>query len=186
MFPEVVPVEDPNRRYITPEFASWIREKAHIARWDLDVAADRESHWAPRWFSLQPYEGSSGVDGLAQSWLPPSQDSWDEDDDWRIICNPPFDDLASWFVKTWETVDLAAKLGIRLNISWVLPGDRHEQAFWQEHVEPYRDLAGGRFGYEVRSHFHEGRVNYAQPGSNGVAVGSAFFPSCLLVFRCRT
>lgn len=38
MFPEVVPAEDPNRRYTTREFMAWIKTKAGVEAWDLDTA----------------------------------------------------------------------------------------------------------------------------------------------------
>lgn len=185
MFPEVVPVDDPNRRYTTREFMAWIQKKAGVMHWDVDAAADPESMWAPRWFSVQPYEGSAGVDGLRQSWLPPLRVNdfrdgvWEYR--WRVFVNPPFDDLFSWVLKAWATVEAAH--GLPLVIAFVLPGNRHEQPFWQEMIEPYRDGRGSKFGYTIDCHFPPGRQAYAKPGSNGVAVGSADFPSCLLVWR---
>jgi hypothetical protein len=180
MFPEVVPAEDPNRRYTTAAFMQWIREKALVADWDLDVAADAESHWAPRWFSLQPYPGSAGVDGLAQSWLPtvPRRDRM-----WRIFDNPPFDDLGAWLAKTWGTIAELQAFDVEARVAMVLPGNRHEQPFWHEHVEPYRDGRAVRFGYRLELHFPEGRQAYAKPGSNGQPVGSADFPSAVLIWR---
>jgi hypothetical protein len=216
LFPEVVPAEDPNRRYTTAAFMEWIKKKAGVTEWDVDVAADAESHWAKRWFSVCPYPGSSGVNGLVQSWLPPrpppfkdtcqtrphgnydhcargdgvlcAEDECDIDDGllsrpWRIYCNPPFDDLESWIVKAWATIRAADQIGLVPRIGFVLPGNRHEQPFWQEHIEPFRDGRGRLDGYTIDLHFPPARQAYAKPGSNGVAVGSADFPSALLVFR---
>jgi len=199
LFPEVRinDVDDPNRRYTPRKFMAWIMERAGVSSWDLDVAADEESHHAPRWFSLLPYKGSAGVDGLAQSWLP----TWtwhhyraaclDAGANvaalpvWRIFDNPPFDDLAAWMQKTWATLEEAARdpRGFELRIAMVLPGNRHEQPFWQEHVEPFRDGRAARFGYRLECHFPPRRQAYAKPGSNGVPVGSADFPSAVLVWR---
>lgn len=226
MFPEVVPTEDPNRRYTTAAFIEWICAKAGVAAWDVDVAADAESHWAPRWFSLQPYPGSAGVDGLAQSWLPPPEAKIDRghgfgwrpcptclgscsvpvfDDDekfiggkacptcydhqgqvcapWCIFDNPPFDDLGAWLAKTWSTIVEANRLSIEVRCAFVLPGNRHEQPFWHEHVEPFRDGRANRFGYRLELYFPEGRQAYAKPGSRGEPIGSADFPSAVLVWR---
>lgn len=206
MFPEVVPAEDPNRRYTTREFMAWIKAKAGVDAWDLDAAADAESHHAPRWFSLQPYPGTAGVNGLAQWWLPTPawhanterrhaaiRAAWSPTDNiepfesartWRIFVNPPFDDLGSWVAKAWETtMAVSEEEALYLRIGFVLPGNRHEQPFWHEHVEPFRDGRDERFGYRLELHFPEGRQAYAKPGSNGVAVGSADFPSALLVWR---
>jgi hypothetical protein len=191
MFPEVR-LEDPNRRYTTREFMAWIMERAGVTAWDLDAAADLESHHAPRWFSLLPYPGSAGVDGLAQSWLPRCPCRGDyctdaacdwPDSVWCIFVNPPFDDLEAWVAKAWATVKEAKSLGIEVRIAFVLPGNRHEQPFWQAHVEPFRDRGSVFFGYRLDCHFPPGRQAYAKPGSNGVPVGSADFPSCLLVWR---
>jgi hypothetical protein len=186
MFPEVVPTEDPNRRYTPRAFMEWIREKAGVEAFDLDPAADDESHWAPRWYSVAPMPGSAGVDGLAQSWLPPRAwfDQWPERSLWRVFVNPPFDDLGPWTARAWEHCQRASLSDdLALRIAFVLPGNRHEQPFWQEHIEPFRDGRATRFGYRLELHFPAGRQAYAKPGSNGVAVGSADFPSALLVWR---
>lgn len=186
MFPEQR-TEDPNRRYTPREFMQWIMRKARVDGWDVDVAADAESHWAPRWYSLLPYDGSAGVDGLAQSWLPEGKvNQWrgpTREPRWRIFCNPPFDDLASWVAKAWRCCEDASALKRDMVIAFVLPGNRHEQPFWQEDVEPFRDGRNRRGDYTIDCHFPPGRQAYAKPGSNGVAVGSADFPSCLLVWR---
>lgn len=179
LFPEAR-TEDPNRRYTTREFMEWIKAKADVDAWDLDAAADLESHHAQRWFSLLPYQGSAGVDGLAQSWLPPSDFVWEP---WAIFCNPPFDDLEAWVAKAWATLKEAEANDHVVLIAFVLPGNRHEQPFWQEHVEPFRDGRATRFGYRLECHFPPGRQAYAKPGSNGAPVGSADFPSALLVWR---
>lgn len=186
MFPEIVSAEDPNRRYTTSAFMEWIKGKAGVDRWDVDVAADAESHWAPRWFSLQAYPGSAGVDGLAQSWLPPGFQSPQRHSPtwcWNIFDNPPFDDLGAWLAKTWETIKEANEVGVELRIAFVLPGNRHEQPFWHEHVEPFRDGRATRFGYRLELHFPEGRQAYAKPGSRGQPIGSADFPSAVLIWR---
>lgn len=191
MFPEVVPVEDPNRRYTTAAFMAWIKAKAGVSWWDVDAAADAESHWAPLWFSLQPYPGSAGVNGLVQDWL--LRDSFEpaafrqflaaHGYVMRIFVNPPFDDLGAWMAKVWETIEEASRLGVEVRIAFVLPGNRHEQPFWHEHVEPFRDGRANRSGYRLELHFPEGRQAYAKPGSNGVAIGSADFPSAVLIWR---
>lgn len=190
-FPDTVapvhPNDDKNRRYTPAAFMEWIKAKARVAEFDLDPAADEESHHAPRWFSVQPYSGSAGVDGLAQSWLPHEALHWwgkpSREPSWRIFCNPPFDDLGAWVAKAWEACGAADRWDRSLIIAFVLPGNRHEQPFWQDHVEPFRDGRATRFGYRLDCHFPPGRQAYARPGSNGAPVGSADFPSCLLVWR---
>jgi len=188
MFPETkaapIPAEDNNRRYTPRAFMDWIRGKAGVDAFDLDPAADEESHHAPRWFSVAPMLESAGVDGLAQSWAPPSDwRGWFNGGTWRVFVNPPFDDLGAWVAKSWAACELAESSALKIRIAFVLPGNRHEQPFWQEHVEPFRDGRATRFGYRLECHFPPGRQAYAKPGSNGVPVGSADFPSCLLVWR---
>jgi hypothetical protein len=185
MFPETR-TEDPNRRYTTREFMTWIKQRAGVDAWDLDAAADAESHHAPRWFSLLPYQGSAGVDGLVQSWRRPLHERMLEryrKKLWRIFVNPPFDDLGAWVAKAWEEWAEARFFGEDWVIALVLPGNRHEQPFWQEHIEPFRDGRLERFSCRLECHFPPGRQAYAKPGSNGVPVGSADFPSALLVWR---
>lgn len=201
MFPETkaapIPAEDNNRRYTPRAFMSWIKRVAGVEAWDLDAAADDESHHAPRWFSVADMPGSAGVDGLAQPWAPTrtwramrslmldSGANIHELPAWRIFCNPPFDDLGSWAAKVWVTLAEAERdpQGVEYRIAFVLPGNRHEQPFWQELIEPFRDGRAVRFGYRLECHFPPGRPAYAKPGSNGQPVGSADFPSCLLVWR---
>lgn len=187
MFPETkaapVPAEDQNRRYTPRAFMEWIRAKAGVEAFDLDPAADEESHHAPRWFSVAPMAGSAGVDGLAQAWSPPSESrAWFEES-WCVFVNPPFDDLEAWVAKAWAEIEDVNQYGLEMRIAFVLPGNRHEQPFWQEHIEPFRDGRATRYGYRLDCHFPPGRKAYAKPGSNGVPVGSADFPSCLLVWR---
>lgn len=186
MFPGEARAEDPNRRYTTRKFMAWIQAKAGVDRWDLDAAADAESHHAPRWFSLLPYPGSAGVDGLAQSWLPPLD--WRPtvmEPFWRIFVNPPFDDLGAWVGKAWSSLEIFnhASPSVSARVAMVLPGNRQEQPFWQEHVEPFRDGRAVRHGYRLESHFPPGRQAYAKPGSNRLPVGSAQWPSAVLVWR---
>lgn len=201
MFPETVaplpPEDDNNRRYTPASFMEWIRAKAGVEAFDLDPAADAESHWAPRWFSVQPYAGSAGVNGLEQDWLPTiwpplsraergselAEELLMEIVGWCIFVNPPFDDLGAWIEKAWATCARAYALRVPVRIAFVLPGNRHEQPFWQRDIEPFRDGRAERFGYRLECHFPPGRVAYAKPGSNGQPVGSADFPSCLLVWR---
>jgi phage N-6-adenine-methyltransferase len=59
-------------------------------------------------------------DGLKRSWKGE-----------RVWCNPPYSDLAPWVQKARES---DAELVVML-----VPANRTEQRWWQDHVEPYRD-----------------------------------------------
>lgn len=82
MFPEVRIDTglDQDRRYTTRETMDLCKQLAHVEAWDLDVAADEESHWAPRWFGIE-------TDGLRQPWTG------------NVWCNPPYSDIAPWVVE---------------------------------------------------------------------------------------
>ena len=194
LFPEVkVDKEaDPNRRYTTREFMAWCREKARFPHpWDVDVAADLESHWSERWFCAPgdfvsaPY--ATAIDGLAQPWLKPDFSAFDQHrHPWGIWCNPPFDDLEAWVAKAWVTMAVAERERRRVVIAMVMPANRPEQPFWQDHVEPYRDGPSRWFECKARltTHYPPGRVKYGHPGNrDAIGVGSADFASVLLVFR---
>ena len=76
MLPEVVvPKVDENRRYTTRVFMHFIKRVAGVTTWDLDAAADQESHHAERWFAApgDVAPGAAAFDGLKQSWLPPPE-----------------------------------------------------------------------------------------------------------------
>lgn len=163
MFPEtrVDPGLDLDRRYTTRETMDLCVRLAGVDGWDLDVAADEESHWAPRWFGVE-------VDGLRQPWAG------------RVWCNPPYSEVGHWVVKACEEFERVRGPQV---IAMLLPCNRTEQAWWQELVEPYRD---GRdlpvFG--LTTHFLPGRVKFGHPGNrDAVGVGSPPFGCVLLVWR---
>lgn len=77
----------------------------------------------------------------------------------RVWCNPPYSrvpgvsDLGSWVRKAWaewHRVDLIVML---------VPANRVEQAWWQDHVEPARDQPGS----PLRVEFLRGRLRFDQP-----------------------
>lgn len=183
LFPEarVDPTVDLDRRYTTRETMALCMKLAGVEEWDLDVAADEESHWAPRWYDVR-------ADGLSQPWKGP-----------RIWCNPPYSNLEPWLRRVWEAfttewfdIDVVAML---------LPASRTEQPWWQDLVEPYRDrgvldgasrrswegeatprVLGGDI--ELTSHFLPGRIKFGHPGNrDAVGVGSPPFGCVLLVWR---
>lgn len=165
-FPEarVDPTEDPNRRYTTRTTMDWCMKKADVDGWDLDVAADDESHWADRWYGIQQ-------NGLKQPW-----------NGRRVWCNPPFDDIEAWISMAWsewETQTWGVGLEIE-KLAMLLPANRTEQPWWQDHVEPFRD--DNYPVQELRTFFLPGRTSYAHPGNPKGPTGSPPFASVLLVW----
>lgn len=195
----------------------------------------------------------SGVDSLAQSWLPPAPlNEWrdarlevDEDGDcvrcglsvgddqhlcppgfsmpgrenrWRIFNNPPFDAIGPRIEKVWKTIEQSCDTWrcakcecafiaespkhcisgncdgwlvrpLALVVAMVMPGNRGEQPFWQEHVEPYLEghEKAGRYGYALTVHHPPGRQAYGYPG-NPLGIGSAAstpWPTIVLHWRRR-
>lgn len=169
MFPEarVDPGLDLDRRYTTRETMDLCMRIAGVDGWDLDVAADEESHWAPRWYDVHQ-------DGLKQPWRG------------RVWCNPPFSDVAPWVTKAWGEMQYPA---IAHRIAMLLPCNRTEQPWWQQFVERRRD--GRNYVQDINgeqvlldTHFLPGRIPFGHPGNReAVGVGSPPFGCVLLVWR---
>lgn len=104
----------------------------------LDAAASASNAKVPHHFDLQS-------DGLNQPWAPH-----------RVWCNPPYSNLAGWLAKAHAEFAAGCQAIVLL-----LPANRTEQVWWQEHVEPYRD-APGRF---LRTEFLRRRFNFGMPGN---------------------
>ena len=64
---------DADRRYTTGTTMNLCAKLAGVDAWDVDVAADEESHWAPKWYGVEQ-------NGLVQPWFG------------RVWCNPPYSD----------------------------------------------------------------------------------------------
>jgi hypothetical protein len=173
------PVEvDKNERYTLPEDDARCRALARVSRWNLDVAACRESHLAPKYFT-------KADDGLARRWTGRA-----------VWCNPPWETLEPWVIKAW--VEMARARGAKV-IAMLLPAVRTEQPFWSKWVEPFRDgkrtrqypplvpeLAHQLRGVTLESHFLEARLQFGHPGNAAAEdVGSPPFGIVLLVFRRR-
>lgn len=131
------------------------------ARWHftLDVAASRLNKKVGRYYSIDD-------DGLAQSW------------DGRIWCNPPYSDLAGWAAKAWEEW----RSGRAELIVMYAPASRCEQAWWHDHVEPFRD----RPGSPLRTEFLKGRRRLVRPGHTEVEPNNRPpFGTVLLIWENR-
>jgi hypothetical protein len=80
------------------------------------------------------------TDGLAQDW-----------DGERVRCNPPFSSAPAWVEKAWAS---------RAVVVMLLPANRTEQPWWQQMVEPFRDLGAGGV---LRTHFLATRISFGTP-----------------------
>lgn len=162
-FPEarVDPGLDLDRRYTTRETMDLCMRLAGVDAWDLDVAADDESHWAPRWFDAQQ-------NGLDQHWSG------------RVWCNPPYSDIEPWVQKAWLSLHWPNGASVDV-VAMLLPANRTEQPWWQHLVENQRD---GRNAGMLKTYFLPGRVKFGHPGNrDAVGVGSPPFGCVLLVWR---
>lgn len=107
----------------------------------LDVAAAEHNAKCASWYSL------GGFDGLANPWFG------------RVWCNPPYSNLEPWLRKAWDAwTDDKPEVIVML-----LPANRTEQGWWQDHIEPYRDR-GAMFSIE----FMRGRQRFIMPGQTEV------------------
>jgi phage N-6-adenine-methyltransferase len=90
----------------------------------VDVAAAPHNAKCERYYTREQ-------DGLAQDWAGE-----------RVWCNPPYNasDLAAFTAKAWEEWSYGS-VGPR-SIVMLVPANRPEQAWWQDHVEPFRDRPG--------------------------------------------
>jgi phage N-6-adenine-methyltransferase len=107
------------------------------ARFGLDVAAASHNHKAPAYYTREQ-------DGLSLPWTG------------VVWCNPPYSDCGSWVRKAWTEWE-AENAAV---IAMLLPANRVEQSWWQDHVEPFRD----RPGSPLRVEFLRGRMRFDRPG----------------------
>lgn len=125
---------------------------------DLDVAASAENAKAARFYT-------AADDGLQQAW--PGV----------VWCNPPYSDISPWVRKAWDEFDA----GRATSIAMLLPANRTEQKWWQEHIEPRRDQPGACLSV----YFLAGRLRFGHPEGWQVPVkgNRPPFGCCLLVWR---
>lgn len=155
-----------DERFTLPETVEWCKNKVNVSRYDLDVAACDESHWAENYYTKEK-------DGLLHPW------------DGNAWCNPPFSDIGNWVERAWNQIG-----GVPSNvtsISMLLPACRTEQPWWQKWIEPYRDALptlGIRAEICLGSYFLPNRTKFGSPG-NPLAkdVGSPPFGCVLLVWK---
>jgi phage N-6-adenine-methyltransferase len=152
--PQQTPKDEVDDRGTTPEMFDPLNERFGFT---LDVAAAAHNAKCERYFTRED-------DGLAQSWAGE-----------RVWCNPPYSDIKSWVVKAWmEWSFTPPELIVML-----LPANRTEQGWWQEHVEPYRD----RPGSPLRVEFLRGRPRFIRPNAViGPKGDRPPFGCCLLIW----
>lgn len=112
----------------------------------LDPAANSANAKTAKFFDLES-------DGLAQSWAPH-----------RVWCNPPYSNIPAWVAKAHA--ELAAGCPV---IVMLLPANRTEQGWWQDHVEPFRDAPGSI----IRAEFLRRRFNFGIPGNEAAKFNSS-------------
>lgn len=148
------PVDEVDDRGTDPVFVSGL-EKRFGEPFTLDVAAAPHNTKCARFYTRQD-------DGLVQSWAGE-----------RVWCNPPYSNLADWLVKAW------AEHPTSRGIVMLLPANRVEQKWWQEHVEPFRD----RKGSPLRVEFLPGRMRFSRPSAVvGPKGDRPPFGCCLLIW----
>lgn len=126
-------------------------------RFTVDAAAQAHNAKLGRFWS-------PADDGLAQDWTGE-----------RVWCNPPYSSIEPWVEKAHQEALNGCPLTVML-----LPANRTEQGWWQDHVEPCRD-GRGRCGLQVE--FLRGRQRFIAAG--GAEVGPNERPPfgvCLLVW----
>lgn len=153
-----------------PAFMAQLTER--FGDFDVDVAAAPHNAKAPEFYTIDD-------DGLTQPWRG------------LVWCNPPYSDCGAWVRKAWDEwrgSDPAipqehymqhARDAAPWKIVMLLPANRTEQAWWQDHVEPYRDRPGSPLHVE----FLRGRMRFDRPGAViGPKGDRPPFGCCLLIW----
>lgn len=154
-------------------------ERRFGAPFDLDVAAAPHNAKAPTFYAIED-------DGLTRPWSG------------RVWCNPPYSDCGAWVRKAWAEwearypdtrggrmarimfKDEPELFGVEAElIVMLLPANRTEQGWWQDHVEPYRD----RPNSPLRVEFLRGRMRFDRPSAViGPKGDRPPFGCCLLIW----
>lgn len=113
----------------------WNRWNEQYGPFTLDAAASERNAKCAKFFTIVD-------DGLLQSWA--GETVW---------CNPPYTDIGPWVIKArQETL-----IGRCRRVVMLLPANRTEQRWWQNHIEPIRDR-----GIGVKTHFINGRIAFGK------------------------
>jgi phage N-6-adenine-methyltransferase len=154
-------VDEVDDRGTDPAFMATLVER--FGEFTLDVAAAEHNAKAEEYFTR-------AADGLVQPWAG------------RVWCNPPYSDCGAWVRKAWAEFDAwhlpEDERPVEL-IVMLLPANRVEQGWWQDHVEPHRD----RIGSPLRVEFLRGRMRFDRPGwTPGPKGDRPPFGCCLLIW----
>lgn len=151
-----------DRRFTLPETLATCLAIAGVEAFDLDVAAERANYCALKWCGPRDWPDDwrqwddatrkaqgrhVGLDGLSSTWFG------------HVWCNPPYSDVGPWVAKAWEEMRAARCFSVTM----LLPSGREEQAWWQEHVEPWRDQDLDSDN-RLTTHFLPGRPRFGRPG----------------------
>ena len=120
----------------------------------VDVAAAPHNAKLPRFWTIED-------DGLEQDWTGE-----------RVWCNPPYSAIAPWCEKAWRS---NAELVVML-----LPANRTEQRWWQDHINP------GRLDGRIRVEFLPGRLRFLKPHQKHIGPNERPPFGCCLVIWDRT
>lgn len=118
-----------------------------VERWgpfDLDVAAAPHNAKCDRFYTLAD-------DALRQPW-----------DAESVWCNPPYSDLVRWVMHA----KMEVCNGRAERVTMLLPANRTEQSWWQDHIEPMRDGALPKAG--ITTHFLRGRRRFIKAGATEI------------------
>lgn len=139
-------------------------------RFTVDAAASHENAKLPAFFCL-PLN-----DALQRPW------NWHNPDGSpsRVWCNPSYSNVGAWVEKAWAEWSC----GHCELIVMLVPANRTEQGWWQDHVERYRDGNDRRPGATIRVEFLRGRMRFDRPGWTKPAKGDRPpFGLCLLIWE---
>ena len=134
-------------------------------RFTLDVAAAPHNAKTPDYYTRL-------ADGLLQPWHG------------SVWCNPPYSGLDQWLTKAWREWRRPGNDRPH-SIVMLLPANRPEQPWWQQHVEPYRDgnASEERVHGRLSVRFLPGRLRFIKPGATEVKPNERPpFGCCLLVW----
>jgi phage N-6-adenine-methyltransferase len=128
----------------------------------VDAAASHENARLPRYWTAED-------DALRQPWA--RERAW---------INPPYShpNLPAWVAKAWQEW----KAGGPALIVMLVPANRTEQQWWQELIEPYRDLPAS----DLHVEFLPGRMRFLALGQAEVGPDERPpFGCCLLIWEAR-
>lgn len=95
-----------------PELLQAVKNRLHIAEFDIDVAASEENKVCPAFYSKE-------MNGLTKSWVTPG---W-------VWCNPPYEDITPWVKKAANEARCGASTAVLIPLSLA--------EWWVNWVEPY-------------------------------------------------